>query len=266
MSRPETIDRAGASALFPDLSVVIPARNEAENIGRLIDEIASTPDLGVLEIIVVEDGATDGTGDVVRARMATVPGLRLVTHDVGAGQSAAIRTGVEAARAAIVATIDGDGQNPPSDLVHIVRSLAETGAGLVAGQRAARNDTVSRRLASRVANMLRAACLGDGIRDSGCGLKAFRRDDYLRLPYFDHMHRFMPALFQRDGLTVTCVEVGHRPRAGGRSHYSNTGRALSGVVDLLGVMWLIHRGGLHDRSRSSVASAERSATGMDTMR
>ncbi|WOI55716.1 glycosyltransferase family 2 protein [Palleronia sp. LCG004] len=242
MSRAETFDRSAAFGTTPDLSIVIPTRNEAQNIGPLIDEIAAIADLGRVEIIVVDDGATDGTGDVVRGRMASVPGLRLLAHEYGAGQSAAIRTGVEASRAAIVATLDGDGQNPPADLVGIVRPLADGGCGLVAGQRVARQDAFSRRLASRVANGVRAACLGDGTRDTGCGLKAFRREEFLSLPYFDHMHRFLPALFAREGLAVRHVTVGHRPRGGGRSHYSNLGRALSGIVDLAGVMWLIHRG------------------------
>lgn len=242
MSRAEIFDRTAPYGGAPDLSIVIPVRNEVENIGALIDEIAAMAGLGRFEIIVVDDGATDGTSDVVRGRMSSVPCLRLVVHEIGAGQSAAIRTGVEAARAALVATLDGDGQNPPADLARIVRPLVEGGAGLVAGQRATRQDALSRRLASRVANGVRAACLGDGTRDTGCGLKAFRREEYLSLPYFDHMHRFLPALFAREGLAVRHVAVGHRPRGGGRSHYSNLGRALSGIVDLLGVMWLIRRG------------------------
>ncbi len=242
MSRSETFDRNPASRNAPNLSIVIPARNEAGNIGALIEEIAATAGLGRFEIIVVVDGATDGTGEVVRDRMASVPGLRLIMHEFGAGQSAAIRTGAEAARAPIVAMLDGDGQNPPSDLIRIVRPLTEGGSGLVAGERTARHDALSRRLASRLANEVRAACLGDRTRDTGCGLKAFRQEEYLSLPYFDHMHRFLPALFAREGLAVRHVTVGHRSRGGGRSHYSNFGRALSGIVDLFGVMWLIHRG------------------------
>ncbi|PZX16987.1 glycosyl transferase family 2 [Palleronia aestuarii] len=241
MSRAENLDRVVVTALVPDLSIVIPARNEAANIGPLIDEISAIDGLGLIEIIVVDDGATDGTGDVVRGRMSLVPGLRLITHEAVLGQSAAIRTGVEAARAAMVATLDGDGQNPPGDLPRVVGPLTGGSVDLVAGQRTARHDTWSRRLASRLANGLRAACLDDGTRDTGCGLKAFRRDAYLRLPYFDHMHRFLPALFAREGLVIEHVGVGHRPRRGGRSHYSNAGRAIAGAADLLGVMWLIHR-------------------------
>ena len=228
---------------MPDLSIVIPARNEVENIGPLIDTVAAVcRDLGAFEIVVVDDAATDGTGELVRERLAGMPGLRLLTHGARAGQSAAIETGVRAARAAVVATLDGDGQNPPEDLPKVIGPLLAGGHGLVAGQRLGRKDTWSKRAASRIANAVRSVCLGDGTRDSGCGLKAFRREDYLRLPYFDHMHRFLPALFAREGLPVTLVEVGHRPRGGGRSHYSNLERALEGVVDLLGVMWLVRRG------------------------
>ncbi len=228
---------------MPDLSIVIPARNEAENIGALIDGIARVCDaLCAFEIVVVDDAATDGMADVVRGRMRAVPGLRLLSHGACAGQSAAIETGVRAARAPIVATLDGDGQNPPEDLPKVAGPLLAGGRGLVAGQRVGRQDTRSKRIASRIANAVRAACLGDGTRDTGCGLKAFYREEYLRLPYFDHMHRFLPALFAREGLPVTLVDVGHRPRGGGRSHYSNLGRAMVGIVDLLGVMWLIRRG------------------------
>ena len=252
MNQAMNFDRPPAFGGVPDLSIVIPARNEAENIGKLIDEIAALEGLGRFEIIVVDDGATDGTGRIVRDRMAVVPRLRLLTHDSGAGQSAAIHTGVEASRAQIVATLDGDGQNPPSDLVRIVRPLAEGGTGLVAGQRVDRQDTRSRKLASLFANRVRSALLGDRTRDTGCGLKAFRREDYLSLPYFDHMHRFLPALFAREGLPVRHVGVGHRPRGGGRSHYSNLGRAMVGIVDLLGVMWLIRRGRGRRRKVQSV--------------
>ncbi len=246
---------------MPDLSIVIPARNEAENIGPLIDEISAVcREIGAFEIIVVDDAATDGTGEVVRRRLAETPGLRLLTHGARAGQSAAIETGVRAARASIVATLDGDGQNPPEDLPKVVGPLLAGGEGLVAGQRVGRQDSRSKRVASRLANAIRSACLGDGTRDSGCGLKAFRREDYLRLPYFDHMHRFLPALFAREGLPVTLVPVGHRPRRGGTSHYSNLQRALEGVVDLLGVMWLARRGRRGILARPA-SVAEESAAG-----
>lgn len=228
---------------MPRISIVIPARNEAENIGPLLDAIAAVcAPLGPYEVIVVDDGADDGTAGIVRGRMAGMPQLRLVSHGTSAGQSAAIRSGVAAARAPVIATIDGDGQNPPEDLPNVWGPILDAGApGLVAGQRTGRRDTWSKQAASRIANAIRARALGDGTRDTGCGLKAFRRDDYLALPYFDHMHRYLPALFAREGHAVTLVDVGHRPRRGGHSHYSNLQRGLVGAFDLLGVMWLMRR-------------------------
>ena len=241
---------------MPDLTVVIPARNEADNIGPLIDGIAAAcAPLCRYEIIVVDDAATDGMATVVRDRMAAHPDLTLLSHASCLGQSAAIRTGVRAARAPVIVTLDGDGQNPPEDIPKLVRPLLNGGTGLVAGQRVTRRDTWSRRVASRIANAIRSACLGDGTADTGCGLKAFRRDEFLLLPYFDHMHRFLPALFAREGLPVALVDVGHRPRGGGRSHYSNFGRALEGVVDLVGVMWLIRRA--PKRGAAAPVTAER---------
>ncbi len=224
------------------LSIVIPARNEAQNIGPLIDAIqAVCTGAAAFEIVVVDDAAQDATAQVVRDRMRRVGNLRLLSHAVVGGQSAAIHSGVMAARGGIVATLDGDGQNPPEDLPKVFGPLLAGGTGLVAGQRTGRQDTWSKRAASRIANALRRRLLRDGTRDTGCGLKAFRREDYLALPYFNHMHRFLPALFARAGHPVLLVDVGHRPRQGGRSHYSNLQRGLSGVVDLLGVMWLIRR-------------------------
>ena len=226
------------------LSIVIPARNEAENIITLVDAIdAVLRPRGEYEIIVVDDGSTDATAAVLTARAATLPGLRLVRHPTSAGQSAAVHSGVLAARGALICTLDGDGQNPPEDIPALVAGLegAEATVGLVAGQRVGRKDTLSKRLASRFANGLRSWMLGDSTRDTGCGLKAFRREAFLRLPYFNHMHRYLPALFARDGWQVRHVDVGHRPRGAGRSNYSNLQRGLVGIVDLFGVMWLIRR-------------------------
>lgn len=227
------------------LSIVIPARNEAENIAALIAAIdtACAPH-GPHEVIVVDDGSDDGTGAVVTGLMAGAPGLRLVLHDRSAGQSAAVHSGVLAARGAIVCTLDGDGQNPPEDLPRLLAPLLAAdaaGLGLVAGQRVGRQDRLSKRLASRLANRIRVLLLRDGTRDTGCGLKAFRREAFLALPYFDHMHRYLPALFARDGWRIAHVDVGHRPRRAGRSNYSNWQRALVGAVDLFGVMWLLRR-------------------------
>ena len=228
-----------------EVSVVIPARNEAENIAALIDGVAAAcAALGPCEIIVVDDGSTDGQADIVAARMASMPNLRLIRHDRPGGQSAAVHSGVLVARGAIVCTLDGDGQNPPDELPKLVAPLRTAGGGdigIVAGQRVGRQDTWSKRLASRLANAIRGWALRDGTRDTGCGLKAFRRDAFLRLPYFDHMHRYLPALFARDGWRVAHVDVAHRPRVAGRSNYSNLQRGLVGAVDLLGVAWLLRR-------------------------
>ncbi len=227
------------------VSIVIPARNEAGNILSLIDEIdRALVNIAPFEIIVVDDGSTDALGQVVTDRMAAMPHLRLIRHARSGGQSAAVHSGVLAARAAIVLTLDGDGQNPPVELPKLAAPLLAdiTGrVGLVAGQRVGRQDSWSKKLASRLANRLRNWLLRDGTRDTGCGLKGFRRDAFLALPYFDHMHRYLPALFVRDGWQIVHVDVTHRARGAGRSNYSNLQRAIVGVPDLLGVMWLSRR-------------------------
>jgi dolichol-phosphate mannosyltransferase len=227
------------------LSIVIPARNEADNIVSLVEGIAAAlQGLAPYEIIVVDDGSTDLSVHRLTERAATMPELHLVRHDRSGGQSAAVHSGVLAARAPIVCTLDGDGQNPPEELPRLAAPLladATGRIGLVAGQRVKRQDTWSKKLASRFANALRGWLLKDGTRDTGCGLKAFRREAFLALPYFDHMHRYLPALFARDGWQVAHVDVSHRPRGAGRSNYSNLQRGLVGVVDLLGVAWLLRR-------------------------
>lgn len=230
---------------IPDLSIVIPMKNEAENAEALLAEIAGEAGrLPPYEVIVVDDGSADATGErVLRLAKADVR-VRLLRHPVSGGQSAAVHSGVLAARGRVVATLDGDGQNPPAELAGLVAPLmADTTGrvGLVAGQRVNRQDSAAKKLGSRFANGLRAWLLGDGTRDTGCGLKAFRRDAYLRLPYFDHMHRYLPALFKRDGWQVALIDVGHRPRVAGQSNYSNLQRALVGIHDLIGVAWLIRR-------------------------
>ena len=227
------------------VSVVIPAKNEADNIVALVDAIdlamaAHAP----FEIIVVDDGSADATVSVLTARAVTMPHLRIVRHDQSGGQSAAVHSGVSAAAAQVVCTLDGDGQNPPEELPGLVAPLLRdlTGRiGLVAGQRVGRQDTWSKKIASQVANGIRGWILKDGTRDTGCGLKAFRRDAFLALPYFNHMHRYLPALFARDGWQVAHVDVTHRPRGAGQSNYSNLQRALVGIVDLAGVAWLLRR-------------------------
>ncbi|SFN86888.1 Glycosyl transferase family 2 [Thioclava dalianensis] len=230
---------------MPEISIVIPAKNEALNIASLLDEIdAACAPVCDYEVIVVDDGSDDGMGEIVRARMADHPNLRLLHHAKSGGQSAGVHSGVLAARGAIICTLDGDGQNPPSELPALMAPLRVTGSGaigLVAGQRVGRQDTLSKKLASKFANGIRSAILKDGTRDTGCGLKAFRRDAFLRLPYFDHMHRYLPALFARDGWEVAHVDVSHRSRGGGTSNYNNLQRGLVGIVDLMGVAWLLRR-------------------------
>lgn len=221
------------------LSIVIPMKNEAGNVAELLREIAVACAGDAPEIIVVDDGSADGTGTLARDL-----GARVLRHARSGGQSAAVHSGVLAARGRVVCTLDGDGQNPPAELPRLYRPLLADGSGrigLVAGQRVGRRDTISKRWASRLANGLRARALKDGTRDTGCGLKAFRRDAFLALPYFDHMHRYLPALMKRDGWEVLLVDVTHRERQTGRSNYSNLQRALVGIFDLMGVAWLIRR-------------------------
>lgn len=192
----------------------------------------------------VDDGSADDTARAVLDAMRRNPDLRLLQHVRSCGQSAALRTGILAARGRLIATLDADGQNLPADLPRLLAPLLDPGAGslgLVQGQRRRRQDRWTRRAGSRIANGIRGALLRDGVRDSGCGLKAFPRAVYLSLPYFDHIHRFMPAMVMREGHRVMVVEVDHAERNGGRSNYSNLQRALVGIVDLLGAAWLIRR-------------------------
>lgn len=228
-----------------DLSVVVPVRNEAGNIGALVHEIA-----GVLrgrserpfEILVVNDASTDASLAELQQAAARVPELRVLSHAAAAGQSAALRSGILAARGACIATLDGDGQNPPQDIPEMLtRLLAEPGLGLVNGQRLRRHDSPWRWLCSRIANAVRGGLLGDQTPDSGCGIKVFRREAWLALPYFDHMHRFLPALFRSRGWAVAHQAVAHRPRRHGVSKYRTWQRLTAGIVDLAGVLWLRQR-------------------------
>jgi dolichol-phosphate mannosyltransferase len=229
-----------------DLSVVIPAHNEAENVGPLVREIVGAlGGRGDYEIVVVDDGSTDATGERLAELARTTPCLRSVRHPASRGQSFAIATGVKAARGTWIATLDGDGQNDPADIPKLLALRAGGGAAsgplLVAGYRKKRRDTWLKRVSSLVANAVRGRLLGDRTPDTGCGLKLFEREAFLALPHFDHMHRFLPALFIRAGGRVVSVEVGHRPRQRGRSHYGMLDRLFVGIGDMLGVWWLIRR-------------------------
>ena len=226
-----------------DLSVVIPLRDEEAAITPLIDEIAGVLADRSFEVIAVDDGSKDGTDQALQALSERYPWLRILSHAHSRGQSSAVRHGVREARAPLIVTLDGDGQNPPDQIPLLLAPFERGDArlGLVQGQRAARKDNVGKRLSSRFANWLRSSLLKDGVRDSGCGLKAFRREAYLELPFFDHIHRFMPAMMLREHWRVETVDVTHRPRQGGRSKYSNISRGLVGIPDLLGAAWLIRR-------------------------
>jgi len=226
-----------------DLSVVIPVKNEAENVAPLVGEIRGALDGFIgYEILFIDDGSDDATAAEILRLAAETPGLRLLRHAQSCGQSAALRTGVRAARAAWVATLDGDGQNDPAFLPSFFNLLERDPAiGLVAGQRVGRKDTGFKRLQSRIANRVRKMVLRDGTRDTGCGLKAFRREVFLALPYFDGLHRFLPALVRREGYDIGYVDVVDRPRRAGRSNYGMWDRLWVGILDLLGVWWLIRR-------------------------
>ena len=228
----------------PAVSVVVPVRNEAGNIAPLVAEIAAACSAhGAFEVVYVDDGSTDETAAVLRDLRTTRHWLRQVRHVRSCGQSAAVRTGVRAARGPIIVTIDGDGQNDPAYIPRLVEALVAggQGTGLAAGQRLGRKDTGFKKLQSRVANKVRSFVLRDGTRDTGCGLKAIRRDVYLALPYFDALHRFMPALVRREGYEVALVDVVDRPRLTGVSNYGFFDRLWVGILDLAGVWWLIRR-------------------------
>lgn len=227
----------------PDISVVVPVHDEAGAAGPLAREIADAFAGRSYEMIFVDDASKDTTLAELRALMAELPALRVLSHSTNAGQSRAVRTGVLAARGPIVVTLDGDGQNPPADAPKLVDALiaAPPNVALVGGRRAKRQDSEAKRWASRWANRIRKKLLKDDADDTGCGLKAFRRDVFLRLPYFDHVHRYLPALTLREGYENRYLDVDHRHRETGRSKYTNWGRLTASLSDLLGVMWLKSR-------------------------
>jgi dolichol-phosphate mannosyltransferase len=229
--------------MVPEISIVVPVHNEAGAAAPLAREIAHAFSGRAYEVVFVDDASRDSTLAELLALRAELPRLRVLRHPQNAGQSRAVRTGVLAARGDIVVTLDGDGQNPPADGPALVDALmaAPSAVAMVGGRRVKRQDSAAKRWASRIANKVRKRLLADDADDTGCGLKAFRREAFLRLPYFDHMHRYLPALMIREGYEVRYQNVGHRPRVVGRSKYTNLGRLWAAVSDLQGVMWLRSR-------------------------
>lgn len=233
----------------PDLAVVIPVHNEQDNIAPLLDEVdaALKGIQETFELLVVDDGSSDDTAGVLRRERLGRPHLTVIRHRDNLGQSAALATGVRAARAAWVATLDGDGQNDPGDIPNLWKYVTSANRDpalrLIVGHRRKRHDPWLRRASSSVANGVRGRLLGDRTPDAGCGLKVFERETFLRLPLFDHFHRFLPSLMQRAGWVVASLEVSHRPRRAGVSHYGVRNRLWVGLVDLLGAAWLGRRSG-----------------------
>ncbi|MCQ8278534.1 glycosyltransferase family 2 protein [Acetobacteraceae bacterium KSS8] len=242
--------------MSPTLSVVAAVLNEAENIRPVCEEMATAlAALQSWEVVFVDDGSTDGTVEALLAARDVLPNLRVVSHDRRCGKSAALRTGIEAARGTWIATIDGDGQDDPREIPPMLALALEAGnhtpGPLVVGVRLKRNDNISRRFATRFANGLRRRLLRDGCPDTGAPMKLFRREDFLRLPQFEGVHRFLPALFQHYGSELICKPVHHRARLHGASKYTNLNRAIVGIRDMMGVIWLQNRtripGGTRER-------------------
>ena len=232
--------------LAPKLSVVVPVHNESENVGQLISEIRSVlATFGEYEIIYVDDASSDDTYRLLRAISHDCEQLRVLRHQNNCGQSTSVCTGVKAARADWVVTLDGDGQNDPADIPNLwakrPATLDLSEPHIICGHRHVRRDSVVKQVSSRLANAIRGYILKDVTPDTGCGIKLFPRQAFLALPYFDHMHRFLPALFLRQGGKVVSVPVNHRHRTKGESHYGTLGRLRVGVFDMLGVAWLQRR-------------------------
>ena len=228
------------------ITVVVPILNEEENIAPLLAEIAQAAQtVPISEIVYVDDGSADNSLSILQSLRAQYPSLRVVRHSKRSGQSAAIWTGVKSAGNDLIVTLDGDGQNNPADIALLYKAYKDNEKNfsklMIAGERQKRNDVWIKRISSRLANRIRSGLLHDNTRDTGCSLKLYRRKDYLALPYFDHMHRFLPALMQRDNVRVLHVPVSHRPREHGVSKYGTFDRLAVGISDLWGVWWLLKR-------------------------
>jgi dolichol-phosphate mannosyltransferase len=229
---------------MPDLSVVVPVHNERDNIVPLLTEIvAALRGKADFEIVYIDDASKDDSLAILTAAKVQFPELRVLRHLAQSGQSTAVRSGVRSARGAWIATLDGDGQNDPADIPKLlaIRGESQSGIKLFAGWRVNRQDSGSKRWASKWANAIRSRMLSDNTPDTGCGIKLFERAAFMDLPYFDHMHRYLPALMLRAGWQVKSVPVNHRARGAGQSKYNNLNRALVGIADLRGVSWLIKR-------------------------
>ncbi|MDO8940836.1 MAG: glycosyltransferase family 2 protein [Methylicorpusculum sp.] len=229
------------------LSVVIPVFNEAENVLPLLQEIQSAlASATAYEIIFVDDGSDDATPAILQDALSKIPALRVIRHAHSCGQSRALHSGISAAKYPCIATLDGDGQNDPADIMHLCAvftqlSQIDPQVWMIAGWRKHRHDSAWRKISSKVANFVRGNLLGDNTPDTGCGLKLVLRDQFLMLPYFDHMHRFLPALILRAGGRVHSEPVNHRPRINGHSKYGTLDRLAAGIIDLMGVLWLKKR-------------------------
>ncbi|HEY8218572.1 MAG TPA: glycosyltransferase family 2 protein [Methylobacter sp.] len=234
------------------ISIIVPVYNEADNISALITEIGrAMSGAEAYEIIYVDDGSNDATAEVLKQELQHVKALRVIRHQRSCGQSAAIYTGVKAARYPYIATLDGDGQNDPADIPRLYEALIRqreniSNLWMIAGWRNKRHDSTWRLFSSKVANGIRSRLLGDNTPDTGCGLKLFLRDEFLDLPYFDHMHRFLPALILRAGGQVISEPVNHRPRTYGHSKYGTLDRLWVGIIDILGLIWLKKRAKLSE--------------------
>lgn len=229
----------------PEISVVVPVYNEAENVARLVDEISTALSSYAFEMVFVNDASTDDTAKTLTNLKVKYPELRAISHRENAGQSRAVRSGVMASKAPIIATLDGDGQNDPADIpalfTQLTRKDAPENLHLVGGRRAKRKDSAAKKLGSKIGNDVRRWLLKDKADDTGCGLKVFSREAFLRLPFFDHIHRYIPALMIREGYEIEFADVNHRPRTHGVSKYTNFGRLMVSIADLRGVMWLNRR-------------------------